>query len=79
MSMTCWITRRRSRCAPLINEPHLYVSERCLQVRWMFTPLHGPAAGEHCKDYADLVRYMAQTDLLYVTAQMKKWREGGSY
>jgi hypothetical protein len=47
----------------IINEPRLYVANRCRNMIWMFenyTNQGGEESG--CKDPADLVRYMAQDD-----------------
>lgn len=60
-----WWNREKPLCA-LLNAPKLYVSEDCLQVIWMFsnyTDRGGERGG--CKDFADLVRYMALADLQY--------------
>jgi hypothetical protein len=51
---------------PLLNAPKLFVSEEALQVIWMlsnYTDRGGEKGG--CKDFADLVRYMALADLQY--------------
>jgi hypothetical protein len=65
---------------PVLNEPRLYVSEKCGNVIWTlnnYTASGGESGG--CKDFADLLRYMALADLRYVTRGMMKVRQGGSY
>jgi hypothetical protein len=51
---------------PITNAPKLFVSKEALQVIWMFTN-YTDRGGEKggCKDFADLVRYMALADLQY--------------
>lgn len=53
----------------VLNQPHLFVSEDCAQVRWMFENYTG-RGGEKgaCKDPADLARYMALAKLEHVPA-----------
>lgn len=66
---------------PCVNEPQLYVSEECEQVLWMFKNYTG-RGGESgaCKDFADLVRYVAQCeDLVYVAPDNLRGRRGWSY
>mgnify|MGYP003325568172 CR=1 FL=1 len=66
---------------PLINEPILYVTEECEQVIWTLENYTG-RAGEKgaCKDFADLVRYVAQCeDLIYVSKQMLISKPGFAY
>ncbi len=60
-----WWDKDKPLCA-LLNAPRLYVCEECQQVIWMFsnyTDRGGEKGG--CKDFADLVRYMALADLQY--------------
>lgn len=62
---------------PLLNEPRLYVADACLQIDWMFQN-YTARGGEDgaCKDPADLVRYLAQTQLVrHITGE--KLRMGG--
>jgi len=48
---------------PFLNEPRLYVSERCQQVIWALNNYTGRGGEEGgCKDVIDLIRYMAQDD-----------------
>ena len=66
---------------PFVNEPHLYVSEACHNVIWMFENYTGHA-GETgaAKDPADLVRYIAQDqELLYLTPQSMQAIRGTTY
>jgi hypothetical protein len=65
---------------PGFNEPHLYVAENCKQVIWAlenYTGLSGEAGA--CKDFVDLVRYMALGRLRYVGPGMLRTVGGGSY
>lgn len=50
---------------PVLNEPRLYVADVCLQIDWMFQN-YTARGGEDgaCKDPADLVRYLSQTQLV---------------
>lgn len=66
---------------PHINAPKIYVSEECTQVRWMFENFTG-LAGETgaCKEWADLVRHMAEANLQYLRPGSTKPKPtGGSY
>jgi hypothetical protein len=51
---------------PVMNSPRLFVSADALQVIWMMSN-YTDRGGEKgaCKDFADLVRYMALADLQY--------------
>jgi len=65
---------------PGLNEPKLFVCVTCEQVIWMFqtyTARGGPKGG--CKDFADLVRYMALADLQYISAESLLVTGGGTY
>lgn len=65
---------------PGLNEPQLFVSTRCEQVIWMmqtYTARGGAKGG--CKDFADLVRYMALADLQYIGAEGMLATGGGTY
>jgi len=65
---------------PGLNEPQLFVSTRCEQVIWMmqtYTARGGAKGG--CKDFADLVRYMALADLQYIGADGMLATGGGTY
>jgi hypothetical protein len=65
---------------PSLNEPRLFVSSRCDQVIWMmqtYTARGGAKGG--CKDFADLVRYMALADLQYIGAEGMLATGGGTY
>jgi hypothetical protein len=74
-----WWDRDKPLC-PRLNAPKLYVCEDCLQVIWMFsnyTDRGGERGG--CKDFADLVRYMALADLRYFESnEVQSWG-GGAY
>jgi hypothetical protein len=65
----------------LVNCPRLFVCEDCLQVRWAlenYTGLGGESGA--CKDFVDLVRYLAVSDLRHVAPGGRvKVRGGGSY
>jgi hypothetical protein len=62
---------------PVMNQPHLFVCEDCLQVRWMFENYTG-LGGEKgaCKDFADLVRYMALAKLEHVEGRRGRSGKG---
>nr|WP_294577554.1 hypothetical protein [uncultured Rhodopila sp.] len=62
---------------PVMNQPHLFVCEDCLQVRWMFENYTG-LAGEKgaCKDFADLVRYLALAKLEHVEGRRGRSGKG---
>jgi hypothetical protein len=65
---------------PILNAPRLFVCEDCLQVRWMlenFTGLGGEKGA--CKDFADLLRYMALADLVHIEPGRLGSSGGGSY
>lgn len=65
---------------PLFNEPRLYVSEECRQVIWAlqnYTGLGGETGA--CKDFVDLVRYMALAKLRYLAPGAMVTTGGGSY
>lgn len=68
----------RQPLCPIVNEPRLYVSERCEQVDWMFQNYTGEGGEDGaCKDPADLVRYVAQDeDLRHLTPGVRL-RTGG--
>ena len=71
---------REQPLCPLVNEPRLYVVRSCEQVIWTmenYTGQGGENAG--CKDFADLLRYMAMSDLRHVTAGTERSKGGGSY
>lgn len=64
----------------VINEPRLYVSTDCMQVIWAlgnFTGLAGEKGA--CKDFADLLRYMALADLWHLSPKAFQSKPGGSY
>lgn len=51
---------------PILNAPKLYVCADALQVVWMFENFTGRGGAKGaCKDFADLVRYMALAKLEY--------------
>ena len=64
----------------LLNEPKLYVSEDCLQVIWAlenYTGRGGPKGA--CKDFADLLRYMALAKLEFVETGRRVGRAGRGF
>jgi hypothetical protein len=67
-------------CA-LVNEPHLYVTRNCQQVIWTlsnYTAEGGEDGG--CKDFADLLRYMATQKPRYIAPGGRvETSGGGSY
>lgn len=67
-------------CA-VTNSPRLFVSANCQQVIWAmlnYTGRGGEKAG--CKDYIDLMRYMAQADLVYLDPNREtSWSPGKGY
>ena len=71
---------REQPLCPLVNEPRLYVTRNCEQVIWTlenYTGQGGESGG--CKDFADLLRYLAMSDLRHVRAGEQRSRGGGSY
>lgn len=65
---------------PVMNYPRLFVARSCKQVIWTmlnYTALGGEMGG--CKDFADLLRYMALARLRYVGDGKLKTMGGGSY
>lgn len=65
---------------PIINEPKLYVSSDCRQVIWAmanYTGLGGDKGA--CKDFIDLLRYMAMDELQYMDSGPVKTKGRGSY
>lgn len=67
--------------APILNCPRLFVSEDCAQVRWAlenYTGMGGETGA--CKDFVDLVRYLAVSDVRHIEAGGKvSTRRGGAY
>lgn len=58
-----WWNKEQPLC-PIVNAPRLYVAANCHQVIWTmsnYTDRGGEKGG--CKDFADLLRYMALADL----------------
>ena len=65
---------------PLTNEPHLYVSEDCRQVIWAMQNYTGRSLETGaCKDFIDLVRYLALGKLRHVDPTARVVTGGGSY
>lgn len=64
----------------IVNQPHLFVSAECQQVRWMFENYTG-RAGEKgaCKDFADLARYMALAKLEYYAEGSVRGKRGRGF
>lgn len=64
----------------VMNAPRLFVSEECKQVIWAmqnWTNADGQKGA--CKDFVDLVRYMALAELVYVGGGRMGVKGGGSY
>jgi len=64
----------------LMNEPKLYVCEDCQQVIWAlenYTGRGGPKGA--CKDFADLLRYMALAKLEFVETGRRCGRAGRGF
>jgi hypothetical protein len=62
------------------NDPRLYVADTCAQVRWMFEHYTGLGGAEGaCKEWADLVRYLCQTDIGHFEPGTLRSRGGGGY
>ena len=65
---------------PVLNAPKLFVSEDCLQVIWMFENFTGKGGAKGaCKDFADLVRYMALAKLTHQDAASSRGKAGGGF
>lgn len=65
---------------PLVNEPHLYVTRNCQQVIWTLSNYTGEGGEDGgCKDFADLLRYMATQQPRYIAPGGVKTSGGGSY
>jgi hypothetical protein len=65
---------------PGVNEPRLYVSKDCEQVIWAmqtYTSRGGSKGG--CKDFCDLLRYMALSNLQFIGAEGLVGTGGGTY
>lgn len=71
---------KEEKLIPQFNEPRLYVSEACRQVTWALTNYTG-MGGETgaCKDFVDLMRYMAMARLRHVDGEAVAVMGGGSY
>jgi hypothetical protein len=65
---------------PVLNAPKLYVCEDAKQVIWMFENYTGRGGAKGaCKDFADLVRYMALAKLEHVDAGRARGRAGRGF
>lgn len=66
---------------PQVNEPRLYVSRECQQVRWALDNYTGKGGSDApSKDWIDLLSYMAFADLRYVAPWNGERRRGwGGY
>jgi hypothetical protein len=65
---------------PLLNAPKLFVAEDCQQVIWMFENYTGRGGAKGaCKDFADLVRYMALAKLFHVERNQALGRAGRGF
>ena len=65
---------------PVLNAPKLFVCEDCQQVIWMFSNFTGRAGAKGaCKDFADLVRYMALAKLSHVEGGKGGGRAGRGF
>jgi hypothetical protein len=64
----------------LLNAPKLFVAEDCQQVIWMFENYTGRGGAKGaCKDFADLVRYMALAKLFHVERNQALGRAGRGF
>jgi hypothetical protein len=63
---------------PVLNEPRLYLSDRCEQVDWALHNYTG-RGGEKgaCKEWADLCRYLAQSEELRFVEEGGTLKAGG--
>ena len=65
---------------PLLNAPKLFVCEDAQQVIWTCDNFTGRGGSKGaCKDFADLLRYMALAKLSYVDAQAARGKAGGGF
>lgn len=65
---------------PVLNSPKLFVCEDAKQVIWMFENFTGKGGAKGaCKDFADLVRYMALAKLEHVEAGKYLGKPGGGF
>jgi hypothetical protein len=64
----------------IMNTPRLFVSRRCNQVIWAMTNYTNQGGEDGaCKDFADLLRYMALEELRYIAPGTVKTSGGGAY
>lgn len=65
---------------PALNEPKLYVCEDAMQVIWTLENYTGRGGAKGaCKDFADLLRYMALAKLFYVETGKAGGRAGKGF
>jgi hypothetical protein len=65
---------------PVLNAPRLFVCEDCLQVIWTLENFTGRGGAKGaCKDFADLLRYMALAKLVHVEAVQMGGRAGRGF
>lgn len=63
-----------------VNAPRLWVARSCQQVIWALNNYTGQDGSKAaCKDFVDLVRYLAQTGPVHVTGRMREGTWGGAY
>lgn len=66
--------------APILNAPRLYVCEDAQQVIWALENFTGRGGQKGaCKDFADLLRYMALANLEYVDNSKPGGKPGGGF
>jgi hypothetical protein len=75
-----WDPTRPEGLVPAVNEPKLYVSSECEQVTWTMANYtsRGGSRGA-CKDFADLLRYMALGNFQYIGPAGLAATGGGTY
>jgi len=65
---------------PVINAPRLFVCEDAMQVAWTMDNFTGRGGAKGaCKDFADLLRYMALAKLSHVETGKAGGRPGGGF
>ena len=65
---------------PVVNQPHLFVCEDAMQVRWCLENFTGRGGSKGaCKDFADLLRYMALAKLTHVDTGRAGGKPGGGF
>ena len=65
---------------PILNAPRLFVCEDAMQVAWTMDNFTGRGGAKGaCKDFADLLRYMALAKLSHIDAVQARGRPGGGF